>query len=91
MIPIFEEGRVYLPNSCNKTDYEKKTRNLTDVFINEEYLSFPVGQHDDMLDSLARILDEDLKAVWPKYIEPAQRYTPRGPARMQSTGSGWGA
>jgi len=91
MIPIFEEGRVYLPNSCNKTDYERKTRNLTDVFINEEYLAFPVGQHDDMMDSLARILDEDLKAVWPKYIEPVQRYSPRGRPIQRSTGSGWGA
>ena len=32
-------------------------RDLTQDFINDEYLSFPVSVNDDMLDSAARIFD----------------------------------
>ena len=42
-----------------------------DRFINEEYLTFPAGVHDDMLDSLARIYD--IGAVFPKGTSSARR------------------
>lgn len=35
------------------------------AFVNDEYKAFPVSLHDDMLDSAARILDEDLRAEFP--------------------------
>lgn len=66
LIPITEEKRLYLPQSCYKTNYESKTEDLVDIFINQELLSFPVPFHDDMMDSLARILDTDMHIVWPK-------------------------
>ncbi len=69
LIPIFEQGRWYLPNSIFKTDYEGKTHDLVDTFLNEEYDAFPVGVHDDMFDCKARILDEDLGALFPIYEE----------------------
>jgi hypothetical protein len=34
-------------------------------FLEEEYAAFPVGIHDDMLDSLARIAEPDLPLSWP--------------------------
>ena len=66
LIPIFEQGRMYLRHSRMYTDYEGTTRNLIDVFIEEEFKAFPVMVHDDMLDCLARIVDPELKAEWPK-------------------------
>lgn len=66
LVPVFEEGRFYLPRTLHRTLYDKKTVDLVDVFIQQEYLAFPVPVHDDMLDCLARILDEKLGALWPK-------------------------
>jgi hypothetical protein len=35
------------------------------MFVEEEYAAFPVATHDDMLDMLARIEDEDMNVKWP--------------------------
>ena len=40
-----------------KTDYQGRSVDLVQAFIEEEYKAFPVGLHDDMLDSLARMFD----------------------------------
>jgi len=66
LIPIFEQGRMYLRRSKTYTDYEGQTRDLIEVFIEEEYKAFPVMSHDDMLDCLARIVDPELKTEWPR-------------------------
>jgi phage terminase large subunit-like protein len=66
LIPLFEQGRVWLPETCVRVDYQGEPRDLARVFINEEYNAFPFGAHDDMLDVLARILDPDLHAVHPQ-------------------------
>lgn len=65
LVPLFAQGRWFLPNSLFKTDYEGKTHDLVDVFINEEFTGFPVSVHDDMLDAMARITDESLSALFP--------------------------
>jgi predicted phage terminase large subunit-like protein len=59
LMPLFEEGRVYLPRTCYRTNYQSVTEDLVQTFINEEYKAFPVPVHDDMLDSLARIAEPD--------------------------------
>ncbi len=66
LIPLFEQGRIYLPKSLVKSDYQGKPHDLVQEFINDEYLAFPVPLHDDMLDCLARIVDSDLEARFPK-------------------------
>ena len=66
LIPIFENGRMYLRHSRMYTDYQGTTRNLIDAFVEEEYKAFPVMVHDDMLDCMARIVDPELRAEWPK-------------------------
>lgn len=66
LIPLFEGGRVYLPRSMHKANYEGKVEDLVTVFINEEYKAFPVSLHDDMLDALARIAEPDHPLAWPK-------------------------
>lgn len=78
LIPIFEENRVYLPEALHRTVYDGRTLDLVETFINEEYDPFPVPVHDDMLDALARILDEELCAQWPdaNTMEKSDRYKP---------------
>jgi len=68
LVPIFETGRFYLMETCVKVNYEKDAVDLVKVFIDEEYLAFPFGGHDDMIDDLARITDENVDLPWPEQI-----------------------
>jgi phage terminase large subunit-like protein len=83
LIPLFEQGRLYLPARCPFRDAEGRDRDLALEFIAEEYLAFPVSLHDDMLDCLARILDPELGASFPMpedWTTPntqEERYDPR--------------
>jgi predicted phage terminase large subunit-like protein len=70
LIPLFEQGKIWIARSVHVTDWEGKVRDLIQDFIEEEYAAFPVGLHDDMLDSLSRIAEPDLKLVWPKEETP---------------------
>lgn len=65
LIPLFEQGRIYIPDRILRTNYERVTEDLVAAFIREEYLSFPVAPHDDMLDCLARITDPHCYAEFP--------------------------
>lgn len=62
LIPDFENGIIYLPKTLTYVNYQNQAQDLTRVFIDEEYIPFPVGEHDDMLDDLARIKDINMKA-----------------------------
>lgn len=84
LIPIFEQGRLWLPMLLRKVDYEGIERELVSAFQDEEYRAFPVGLHDDMLDCLSRIVDPDLSALWPDIPESELRYV----ARRQPRGVG---
>lgn len=57
LIPYFEQGRIWLPTSLWKTDYEGKRYDWVQAFTEEEYQAFPVCVHDDLLDALSRIFD----------------------------------
>jgi phage terminase large subunit-like protein len=72
LVPIFEQGRMWLPETLRRTDYQGVSRDLVDVFLREEYEAFPLGDHDDMLDSLARITDDDMHLVWPRVERPVR-------------------
>jgi predicted phage terminase large subunit-like protein len=67
LIPYFEQGRIYLPRTLWYTDYQGKTTDLIQDFIQQEYKPFPVSIHDDMLDALSRFVDPDpeLALIWP--------------------------
>jgi hypothetical protein len=80
LLPLFEQGRIYLPPTRFRTLYDKSTVNLIDAFVEEEYVAFPVGQHDDMLDCLARIEDPQTRLRWPE----AQNYHSRHSDRPTS-------
>ena len=67
LVPVFAQGRVWFPQRMMKVNYEGRAQDLVIEFFNDEFLTFPVSAHDDMLDCLARILDEELGARFPKY------------------------
>lgn len=83
LVPLFENGydetenipksRIILPTSCKKVDYQGVMRDLVTDFVEEEFVSFPVLSHDDMLDDLARIVDleEMNKIELPKITAPS--------------------
>jgi predicted phage terminase large subunit-like protein len=66
LVPVFEGHRLWLPKALPFVDYEGIARDFVQLFIAEEYRAFPVAIHDDMLDCLARILEPELAAVFPK-------------------------
>jgi len=74
LIPPFEQGRFYLPKILTFVDYEGKAQDFIKLFVENEYKSFPVCVHDDMFDCMARIMDENLGAIFPK--EEAIKRTP---------------
>lgn len=86
LIPIFEHGKFYLPKSKHVTDWQKNTIDLVHSFIEEEYYPFPTCLHKDMLDSLSRICEPDLKLVWPK--EEKAEYVPP-PPNIQHSETAW--
>lgn len=57
LMPYFEQGRLWLPETLYRTDYQGRMVDLTKAFVEEEYKAFPFGLHDDMLDSKSRMLD----------------------------------
>lgn len=69
LIPLFERSRVWLPMEHSYTDTAGKTKDLVQEFVENEYLAFPVSQHDDMLDALARIAEPTLELPWPRKAE----------------------
>lgn len=85
LIPVYEQGRFYSPERLPFVDCEGMTRDYVQLFNADEYLSFPVCVHDDMLDCRARILDPMLGAEFPK-IQPTK---PKAPAFVHAGGGGW--
>lgn len=83
LIPIFQEGKFYFPEHLWVTNYQKEVRDLVHDFIEEEFVPFPVGLHDDFLDMLSRIAEPDLPLIWPKE-SPAKIESPRVFRRSQS-------
>lgn len=66
LIPSFHDGRWWIPNRLMRTNSMKQTEDLINIYVNDEYLAFPFGAHDDMMDCQARILDDDLEAYFPE-------------------------
>ena len=65
LIPLFEQGKFWLPSTLPFVDSEKRQRDFTKEFVEEEYCAFPVSGHDDMLDCVARIVEPAMGATFP--------------------------
>ena len=63
IIPDFENGQIIFPEKLIVVSREQKPQDLVKIFIDEEYDPFPVGEHDDMLDALAR--KKDMNIIYP--------------------------
>jgi len=75
LVPLFDRGEIYLPESLWTTDWQGTVVDLVRSFIEEEYMAFPFGLHEDSLDALSRIEEPDLRLVWPQeekieYVPP---------------------
>lgn len=70
LIPIFEQHRYWLPERLEYVNYEDQRRDLIKDFVEDEYDPFPVSTHDDMLDTLARVMDPKIDAKFPKEKKP---------------------
>ena len=66
LIPRFENGEIFLPEKYERKNWQSVNEDMVKSFIEEEYLTFPVPEHDDMLDSLSRIDDIDIEYPKPK-------------------------
>lgn len=69
LVPVFEQGRFYLPYQLIFITNDAKAADFVQLFIKDEYSCFPVSSHDDMLDCISRIVEEDLGAVFPLVSE----------------------
>lgn len=87
LIPLHEEGRFWMPQRILFRTYDGKQGDLVAQLLDDEYDPFPVGVHDDILDCMARIKDEDLSAKFPmslrdearkgfRWKQPEQEYDP---------------
>jgi predicted phage terminase large subunit-like protein len=65
LLPIFSEGKFYFPTTLYYTDLEGVAHDLVSDFTEQEFVAFPAGIHDDMLDSLSRLVEPELSLIWP--------------------------
>lgn len=100
LIPIFEQGKFYLPQTLYYTDREGVPRDLITEFVEKELCAFPAGIHDDMLDSLARIMDtegrvngvaQNINLIWPMPESDPNPKLDRYARRSKSHRSPWAA
>lgn len=70
LIPLFQSRRFYLPFNIMFRNGQGKTVDLIQEFIKSEMEHFPSSTHDDMLDALSRICDENVYATFPELKEP---------------------
>ncbi len=87
LVPVYESGRWFEVDGIIRNDCDGKAVNLTQAFIREEFLAFPVCKHDDILDAKARILDPALGAVWPK--ELPEDVPPEWMKKLRGQRRGW--
>ncbi len=68
LIPDMQNGRWYFPKHINYIDTGGNLFELVSEMIKGEMLTFPVSKHDDCIDALSRIYDDELNAAFPKLL-----------------------
>lgn len=69
LVPVFENHRFFFPRRLTFKDYEGVVVDLVKEVVDNEYLPFPVAKHDDFMDCISRIMDEAMRARFPKVVE----------------------
>jgi len=90
LAPVFENRRFLFPKIMTYVNFEGQMRDLVNDFIYLEYEQFPKPTHDDMLDCLARVLDKQLKVLFPEKTEPRelagrQKFNPFSDTKKDAT------
>jgi phage terminase large subunit-like protein len=67
LVPVYEQSRIWFPLRLIKVRVDNTPYDLVDEFYRQEYTTFPVSSHDDMLDCQSRILDPELGAYFPMH------------------------
>ena len=67
--PIFEDGRMHLPDVLVYYDLLEYRHDLVHEFVTDEYLRFPYSPHDDMLDCMASMKNALVEFYPPEYFE----------------------
>lgn len=75
LIVPFRQNRIFLPYTCVQTNYEGESMDVVKQFIEAEYNAFPFGKHDDMLDCLSRIMDNDMRIKKPLVMTHKKTHT----------------
>ena len=67
LIPMFEQGRIWLPNDLYYKDYKGLPRNFINDIVEEEFLLFPFAPHDDFIDAMSLLLY--MNPIFPKVTQ----------------------
>ncbi len=65
--------RIVFPTYLVNRDYECTVCGVVQVFYEEEYLTIPVSRHDDSLDALPRIADDEVQAKLKRPVAEGRR------------------
>ena len=57
--PLFRNYRIVIAEEIPQVNYQGILENVASKFIDDEYLTFPFGDHDDFFDALSRIADAE--------------------------------
>lgn len=57
LISYFADRKIYFPKVLYKVNYKNQAVEVINEFIIQEYSTFPVGLHDDLLDAMSRLCD----------------------------------
>ena len=81
--PVFQNSRIWFPSQLFYRDVMGVEHDLTQDFINDEFVLFPSTRHDDMLDCLANIKHPDIigNMIFPKTSEYEDELRRQGRAR----------
>ena len=69
LIPDFQMGRWYFPNTMIYVDSEGRSIDLVKELVESEIATFSRSRYDDMLDALSRVKDPELMLSFPKGME----------------------
>lgn len=67
--PFFESGRIWFPKQIIHENWEGINEDMLASFFRDEYRTFPVGVHDDAIDSLSMMIS---KQCIPSMIFPSK-------------------
>lgn len=64
LVPLFEEGKIWMPSDLFYKDHNGLSRNFINDIVEQEILLFPFAPHDDFMDAMSMLLD--MNPIFPK-------------------------